>query len=171
MSAIVGTELVRGKLKSFGEHFDEYMDARLEGAVRDLQQTTAGMAPARTGTARSGILSPDAIRFEKAKGSSKSRWTFGLALTNAQGRLTFKLFWVEFGTKGYERGGERRAGRDKRGRLRTQRMKRRVPARPAHPFFRPAVAQFMVKLRQTRAVAAIFASAATAAGLEQQRKR
>lgn len=48
---------------------------------------------------------------------------------------------------------------------RYQKVKVNIPARPATPFFRPAVTEFMVRLRQQRALAKIYAAALTASGL------
>lgn len=204
-SFVEGAEALNAKLGSFAQAFEAHMDARLDDEVKGLQQMTADLMPVDTGQARDAVLSPKAIRHKPRQGKNgKASWTFGLALDYLQGRLTYYLFFVEFGTKGYEVGEERVAGVYKRAgtgewhwvstrtrrnearfeyreemredgtmglrarlidRRRYQRMKRSVPARPATPFFRPAVSEFMVRLRQTRAIAKVYAAAVTAAGL------
>ena len=62
------------------------------------------------------------------------------------------------------KGSSRSAGFDKRGRRRTQRMKRAVPARPASPFWRPALANLQRNLERLRAEATTRAITKAALG-------
>ena len=165
-SFVEGAEVLNAKLKSFDENFTAYMDDHLEAQIRDLRQMTADLVPVDTGQGREAVLSDDAIQRRPRRGKSGlASWTFGLANTREQARRTFYLFWREFGTKGYAAGERRRSGVTKTGRIRFSKVKTMIPARPATPFFRPAVSEFMVRLRQTRAIAKIYAAAVTAAGL------
>lgn len=166
-SFVDGAEALNEKLKHFAEHFADYMDPRIEAGVQEMQQVAADLVPVDTGQGREGILMPDAIKRQpRTSGTGAlARWTFGLALTKAQARLTYYLFWREFGTKGYAAGERRRAGVSKSGRVKMTKVKVNIPARPATPFFRPAVTEFMVRLRQQRALAKIYAAALTASGL------
>lgn len=164
-SFVDGADVINAKLKGFDETFAQYMDARLEEEVLALQQRTADGVPVHTGESRAAVMSPDAIQRKPRRGGALAQWIFGLANTRAMAKITYKLFWVEFGTKGYQKGDKRTSGVTRGGRQRTSKIKRNIPARPAQPFFRPAVVEFMVRLRQTRAIAKVYAAAITAAGL------
>lgn len=184
MSNIEGLDALKDKLGSFEGHYKSFMNERLEAAVLELQRDTAARVPVDTGQGRDTILMPDAIRRDGA-GTPNPRWTFGF-LTDAMKKRAYYLFWVEFGTKAYRKGEKRVAGRTRAaagvrprhlleeygigqayGRaVKYKKLRRDVPARPAQPFFRPAAADFMVRLRQTRTLAEIYATAMTAAGFK-----
>lgn len=164
-SRVDGIQALQTRLRSFERDVVRRVDAMLDEEVRRLQQETADLVPVDTGRGRDAILSPEAIRKEPGRGAGGSaRWTFGF-ITRRLRDQAYYLFWVEFGTKAYEPGDQRSSGVDKRGRRRFRRIKRRIPARRAQPFFRPAVAAFMRRMEQRRGLAAVFAAAAEAAGL------
>lgn len=164
MSGVFGVVELNDKLKSFDEYFVEHMNRNIGDEMLALQKEAAELVPVDEGIGRATLLLPEAIRVTDGKAGRNKTWTFGF-ITAGMKKAAFYLFWVEFGTKAYEKGESRSAGTTKSGRRRFQRLKRRVPARRALPFFRPAVANFLLRMRQQRNVARIFASAAAAAGL------
>lgn len=170
MSEILGTDVLVAKLDTFDRAFAEFMEARIGDEMLALQKETAELIPVDEGIGRDTILKPEAIAMTQSKGGRGKSWAFGF-LTPAMKKAAFYLFFVEFGTKGYEPKQERSAGVYKNGRRRFQRIKRRIPARRAQPFFRPAVANFLARIRQKRLLANIYAAAVTAAGLTNARVR
>lgn len=107
--------------------------AGVEKCARMTQKEVVKRCPVLTGTLRDCFSSPEALAKDDA-----GHWVFGLMTPELQKRGYYWKF-VEFGTKGYMRGEYRRTGTDKRGQPKRRKMKRGVPARPAHPFFRPGV--------------------------------
>lgn len=160
---ITGVDLLRQRLKNFEGLASRGIEERLENEVLALQRDTADAVPVETGRARTAIMSPGMIRRTGTPG--RTRWTFGF-VDRAIQKLTYYLFWVEFGTKGYERGERRFSGRTAQGTIEKKRLKRRVPPRRAQPFFRPAVARAMARLQRGRELSNVLAAAATAAGFK-----
>jgi hypothetical protein len=149
MSGVLGAEDLQRKLTTFGLLMKQRIDDRLEPEAQTAQKEAADLVPVRTGRGRETILSPDAIKVDRSPDTGGKRVTFGF-ITKAMQDAAFYLFWVEFGTKGYNAGDQRSAGVDNKGRRRFRKIKTYVPARPAQPFFRPAIANLMVRLKRER---------------------
>jgi len=168
MSGVLGTDELHRKLDTFGLLVRQQIDDRLEDEARAAQTEAADLVPVHTGRGRETILSPDAIKVGRSRDTGGKQVTFGF-ITKAMRDAAYYLFWVEFGTKGYRAGDERSSGVDKRGRRRFRKMKRNVPARAAQPFFRPAIANMMVRLRRAREFKTIVNAAKAGAGLADKR--
>jgi hypothetical protein len=158
MSGVVGAGAVKSRLAAF----EERLVVRLAEAVAEsahlMQDDLVALVPVFSGRIKEELASPDAIEITNP-GTASVRAKVGF-LTAAQKRAAFHAFFVEFGTKGYVRGQTRFAGRPRRsGRDRWQKVKVDIPARPAHPFFRPAYLNLKRNLERLRAEA--FARAAT----------
>ncbi|WP_127078365.1 HK97-gp10 family putative phage morphogenesis protein [Rhodomicrobium lacus] len=110
------------------------MAASTEEAAKILQAEIVARAPVKTGKLRDAFASPAAL----ARLRAASVWKVGL-ITKDLRELAHYAAWVEYGTKGYKKGDKRVTKIGKGGKVSTRRMKRMVPPRPAHPFFRPAV--------------------------------
>ena len=109
------------------------INTAVEEAARAVQAEVVARVPVRTGKAKAWLASPEAL----GKLHKDGAWRFGL-ITPELRRNAHYLIFVEYGTKGYARGALR-SYVTKGGKVRTQRVKKAVPARPAHPFFRPGV--------------------------------
>jgi hypothetical protein len=95
--------------------------------------------------------------------------TFGF-ITTAQQKMAYYGFWIEFGTKARSAGEllrpQRRDRRSKSGRLTKKILRKKaVPARQAQPFFRPAVANLILRLKRARQFSTIVAAAKAGAGM------
>jgi HK97 gp10 family phage protein len=120
-----------------------------EQAAKLVQAEVVSRVPVRTGRAKAWLASPEALgKLRKAGG-----WRFGLITPELRKNAHYLIF-VEYGTKGYRRG-QVRTYKTKGGKLRTKKVAKGVPARPAHPFFRPGVdaARGKVKSMITQAMA------------------
>ena len=120
----------------------EVKEALREGAEL-VQRDAVAMVPVKTGNLRKILSSPRAVRIRKGG----LQVVFGITGAKA-GRDGFYARFVEFGTKGYSAGQRRRSGADKGGKVKYQRMKRSVPARPARPFMRPAFFKNRLAIRE-----------------------
>lgn len=147
MSAVAGLERVKSRLARLGEFANERLEQAIEQGAKKMQSDMVAIAPRRTGKLRSLLASNDALRVIRSRGKTRAEVGFR---TPAMRKAGFMYFFVETGTKGYEAGWQRRAGTDKRGRKRYQRIKRRVPARPAQPFFRPALVNLQRNMARLR---------------------
>lgn len=147
MSAVEGLEKLESKLSRLDELVKARLDAAIERGAKQMQADMVDLAPKRTGKLRSLIASDEFVRITRAKGETKAQVGFRTAALKKAG---FMYFFVETGTKGYEAGWQRNAGRDKRGRKRYQRVKRNIPARPAQPFFRPALMNLRANMAKWR---------------------
>lgn len=164
MSDILGLQQLRQKLTTFEVLTRQGVEDMMRAEVEACKREVLDLVPVDTGQLKEALSSSDAIK------ESRSRDTGGLALafgfnTTAQKKMDYYGFWVEFGTKAYDKGARRDAGVDKHGRKRKRRIKRRVPARRAQPFFRPAVANLIVRMKRARQFQAIVAAAKTGAEL------
>lgn len=148
MSHVAGLAAVKDKLSKLDRHVAKRMEAAIEAGARQMQADMVSFAPVRTGNLRSLLQSDDALRIYKRHGETRAEVGFRTRNMKKRG---YMYFFVETGTKGYEAGWQRSAGYDKRGRKRYQRIKRTVPARPAQPFYRPALVNLkrnMARLRK-----------------------
>lgn len=151
-STIQGASAVSRKLASYQAYLDKRLAVAVEEAARQMQRDLVMLAPARSGRLRAALASQDAIRI-KGAGTANVRAEVGF-ITAEQKRQAFHAFFIEFGTKGYVRGQRRYAGKAKKsGRERWQKINRNIPARPAHPFFRPAFLALRRNLDRLRAEA------------------
>lgn len=158
MSSILGLDETKAKLRSYGHYLDQRLAEAVEQGARDFQADLVATAPVKDGDVRAALASPDGLRIRNG-GKASVRAEVGF-LTSAQKRQAFYAFFVEFGTKGYVRGQKRFAGKYKRsGRSRWTKVRRNIPPRPAHPFFRPAYVALkrnMERLRQEAHALALY---------------
>lgn len=156
MSGIVGLDALRERLSAYDEHLARRLNAAIERAAREFQADLVATCPVDQGDLRTALASPDGIRIRTRGGMTSIE--VGL-LTAEQKKLGFYAFFVEFGTKGYAKGDKRFAGRTKArarssaGNVRMAKVNRDIPARPAHPFWRPAFARLVERLQVYRAEA------------------
>lgn len=150
MSHIAGLDTLKAKLASLDEYVGKRLDDAVEEGARQMQQDLVSLAPHRTGKLKSLMASDDALRVRQRAGRRQVSVGFNTAEMKKAG---FMYFFVETGTKGYEAGWQRSAGRDKKGRKRYRRVRRNIPARPAQPFFRPALARLRANMARLRAEA------------------
>lgn len=162
MSKIEVSHGFAGRLALFDQTVRSELEKEIEAQVLAMQQEAAHLAPSNTGKLRETLASPEAVKKSKGRDGGEV-WTFGF-ITPAMRKAAFYGFWVEFGTKGYQKGDRRDAGTTKDGRKRKTKIKRHIPARPAQPFFRPAFAHLVLRMRQQRNWARIVGAAKRAAG-------
>lgn len=161
MSGIEGADAIGAALIAFGKNCVVNVEDALEADMLATQREAVELCPVHTGKGRDLLASPAALTSESA-GPGQRRWTFRVPPE------AFYLLFVEFGTKSYEAGDVRSAGKDKRGNKRTAKVKRSRPAHRAYPFFRPAVANLMVRLRRRRGIAKAIGAAKEVAGFIEQ---
>ncbi len=147
MSAVEGLAVVQGKLDRLKAAAQRRLEEAAERGGRQMQTDMVALAPRRTGKLRSLLASDEAMRVVRKGGEMRVEVGFRSKRLAKEG---FKYFFVETGTKGYVAGQKRSAGYDKRGRKREQRVKRNIPARPAQPFFRPALANLKRNMERWR---------------------
>lgn len=127
-----------GRFRSALRHLPEAARAEvasgLDDSIRAVQSNAIARAPVDTGRLRRALAAKSALG-KKRRGLQVE---YGLR-TKALQKKAFYAPFVEYGTRAYEQNAfrVRGAGRDRLGIYR--KMKVRVPARPARPFFRPAV--------------------------------
>lgn len=127
------------KLQALRDGLSPATEALVDEKVREMQDTAVGLVPRRTGLVADTLASSDAI--DKKMVDGKLTWFFGFLTAQAKRDAWYWRF-IEFGTRGYEKGERRRAGVDRKGRIRLKRIKRAIPARKAQPFMRPAYILF-----------------------------
>jgi hypothetical protein len=139
-----GMDTLEKNLDLVAEGLGFSMIAANKEAALLMQQEVVSRVPVHTGETRDAFASPDAVgpAVDPNTRFSQYGYVFGLrtAALRAKG---YKAIWIEFGTKGYARGEKRYYLRkDKNGRFvrRYTKIRRNVPPRPAHPFFRPGIA-------------------------------
>jgi hypothetical protein len=147
MSAIEGLDAIKAKMSKLERYAAERLSKAVEQGARQMQTDMVSYAAVRRGTLRSLLASGEALRIRQRRGGLEASVGF---LTARMKKRGFMYFFVETGTKGYEAGWQRNAGKDKRGRKRYQRVRRRIPARPAKPFFRPALANLVRNMQRLR---------------------
>lgn len=169
MSHIEGIDELLGKLELFGAEVGklsyEFHDREMVAA----QEEAVSLIPVFTGKARETLASPDALQRKTDGDKGETQWSFGM-VTLAIERAAYYLFFVEFGTKGSQRGELLnpgvRDGRSKSGRLRkAKRRKRSTPARPATPWLRPAQANLFRRLQNLQGLDQLVRSAMRSAKL------
>lgn len=146
------SKIVRGRTGRFDDAKGRVLlavETAVEQAAKLVQAEVVARVPVRTGKAKAWLASDEAIgKLNKAGG-----YRFGL-ITPELRRNAHYLIFVEYGTKGYARG-RVRSYTTKGGKVRTKKAGKPIPARPAHPFFRPGVdaARGKVKTMITQAIA------------------
>jgi HK97 gp10 family phage protein len=161
--AVQGVEALKARLDALEKSVSDRLEKAIERELRAMQADVVATAPVKSGQIRAAFGSPEALYFVRRQG--QFRGEYGLR-TNALKKLGFYAFFVEFGTKGGTKGGFRRAGVDKRGRMRVRKFDRNVPPRAARPFIRPAFKRLADRMTRARnlAVAAAMVGAATGGG-------
>lgn len=155
-SKLSGVRAFEQRLEFITNAVDAEMEAASLENAKALQREVVGRIPERTGETKSAFADPSAVRISR---KYPGGWQFGLVSKYLR-KLAWKAHFIEFGTKGYKRGevrsyrqavtaGSQRIGKNGKpiGRprknagfiTRRREVARDVPARPAHPFFRPAV--------------------------------
>lgn len=150
MSGVLGMETLFARFDAYQAAIQARMDDAVEAGARQMQRDMAALVRVRSGRLRAEIESEDAVQISTVAGRRLARVGF---LTDRQKRYGFRGYFLEFGTKGYEPGSTRAAGKDKHGRARTRKVSRRIPAHPANPFFRPALAMLRANMGRLRAEA------------------
>jgi len=151
-SAIIGATLVKSRFAAYEEAVKLRLAEAVVTAAQQMQADLVATAPIKDGDLKAALASSDAVRVS-SPGTSRVRAQVGF-LTREQKKRAFHAFFVEFGTKGYVKGEKRFAGVARRtGRRKMQKVKRNIPARPAHPFFRPAYIRLKRNLEILRAEA------------------
>jgi len=168
MSGIIGAEALRQKLSTFEVLVRQGVEDMMRAEVEACQREVLDLVPVDSGQLREALAMTDAIKEGRSGSTGGLMLTFGF-ITSVQKKKGYYGFWVEFGTKAYDKGARRDAGVDKHGRKRKRRIKRRVPARRAQPFFRPAVANLIVRMKRARDFQSIVAAAKTAAAFADKR--
>jgi HK97 gp10 family phage protein len=139
------SKLVRGSRDRFAEakkRAELAVAEASEQAAKLVQAEVVARVPVRTGRLRDFFASAEALgRLRK-----DTAWRFGLITAALREKAHYALF-VEYGTKGYDPGETRvtRVSRD--GKIRTKKVRRRIPARRAQPFFRPGIEAARAKVR------------------------
>lgn len=195
--SILGVERTVYRFRTWEQAFAQQMGRHIEARLRELQRDVVATARRDSGQMAAAFADAEALAFKRDSRGNIIKGRFGL-LNNRLGRLGYYAFFVEFGTKGYQAGGVRYAGKYRsavggwfyidpatfRGRperfeqrtitnargqerhqarridaARFETLRRTIPARPAHPFIRPAAVRFFEAMRRDRAVAKIAATA------------
>lgn len=169
MSGIFGLDDLRQKLTTFELLTRQGVESMLRDEVAACQKEAADLAPVRSGRLREALLMKDAIKQGRSSATGGLQLTFGF-ITTAQKKMAYYGFWIEFGTKARSAGEllrpQRRDRRSKSGRLTKKILRKKaVPARQAQPFFRPAVANLILRLKRARQFSTIVAAAKAGAGL------
>lgn len=155
-TTIRGAGSVLERLTVYERAVNARLDAMVVTAAKQAQADMVALSRVNKGDQRAALESDDAIHIETKRGRTRASVGF---ITNAQKKRAFHAFFNEFGTKEYQAGQKRFSGRDKRrGTPKFRKVKRHVPARPAYPWFRPAVAmlrQNVYRLRREAHVGAL----------------
>lgn len=141
------SKLVRGIVDRFEEARERLLptlDEASEAAAKILQREVVARVPVKTGKLRAFFASPAAI---SKSWKYQHAYVYGLTKELLRGDAYYAVF-VEYGTKGYTRGSTR-SWTTKGGKVKTKKVTRAVPARPAHPFFRPAVDAARARIKGT----------------------
>ncbi len=132
-----------GRVAQAQKNVELAVQAANKQAALIIQAEVVQRVPVKTGKLRDMFASSEAIQESwKYPGG----YVFGLAT----GRLKSDGFYaqfVEYGTKGYSKGEFRYAGTRPNGKVKLKKVKKGVPARPAHPFFRPGVAAGRARIK------------------------
>jgi HK97 gp10 family phage protein len=130
------SQVARGKQDRFRDAKTRALlavETAAEQAAKTVQAEIVARVPVRTGKAKAWLASDEALgKLHKA-----GAWRFGL-ITPELRRNAHYLIFVEYGTKGYIRG-QMRSYTTKGGKVRAKKVSKPIPARPAHPFFRPGL--------------------------------
>ena len=158
MSVITGASQLGEKFKRFATLVDTGIEGVLESEIKATQAEAVALCPVHTGQNRDILASDEAIVSRKSRETGGTQWTFRVP------KAAFRLFWVEFGTKAYESGATRATYTDKKGRKQRRIVKKGRPAHRAYPFFRPAVANLLVRMGRARKLTAVVEDARKLAG-------
>lgn len=161
---IEGIEQFKQALKKFEDEVAFGIEGAVEAEVLEMQKQVGADVAVDTGEGRQALLSDEAIKVEKSPDGPGKRVVYGL-VTPALLKKAFHLFWIEFGTKGYNAGEQRIAGKSKTGKQKFKKVKRTVPPRPAQPFWRPAEANMWRRLENRLNMARLVNAAKRAASL------
>jgi len=141
---IAGTKAV---LEQLGKRMDERMFEAMIEEVKATQAEAVSLIPRKTGRTAAELAKDEAIQIDR----EKREILFGF-LTKQQ-QTVWWAFILEFGRNGYAAGGTRRAGKDKKGRQRFQKVKRAIGRMEARPFMRPAAANMSRRMGDIRRIA------------------
>lgn len=133
-------------------------------SVLIIQRHVVAGVPVKTGETKAAFADPTAVGISR---KYRGGWVFGLRTKELKKR-GYKAPWIEFGTKGYRKGEKRKhkivtrteTGGRRRKTVGTE-VTRDVPARPAHPFFRPGIEAGRAEIRARWAEAMRRAKAKT----------
>lgn len=112
MSHVEGTDELIAKLAVFANTLGALNYELHDREMIRAQQEAVSLIPVDTGQGREALASKEALQRETDSETGETTWSFGM-ITLAIQRAAKHLFFVEFGTKGYMKGEQRRAGRKK----------------------------------------------------------
>lgn len=164
MSGILGLAAIEQRLKTYQEAVQKRLDEKVAEAARQMQKDLVALVPVRSGRLRAALASDEAVKIEDKGGRASATVGF---ITKRLQKEHFTAYFVEFGNKAYQKGSRRSAGKDKKGRRVDRRVNRTIPARPARPFFRPALKMLrenMIRMRREAHALAVADMAAVALG-------
>lgn len=167
MSRIEGIDQFLGSLRRFEDDVAASINDNVLAETKAMQAECVANVEVDEGDARDALGDEKALRVVKSLDGAGIRVIYGLDVPELAKRA-FYLFFREFGTKGYYKGEQRHAGFDKKGRRRWRKVKKMVPARPAHPVWRPAEANLWRRLEAKLNMARIVTAAKRAAGMADQ---
>jgi len=166
MSGVIGVDALRSSLAAYDKSVKELVEAKIPQLARDLQAEMVANTPIGT-SGRRGYHLRDLLAEEQAVAvkTTKTGVTaeVGFVTRDLQKR-GFYAMWVERGRKAYAKGDYRRAGKDKRGKQREQKIKRNIGAMAPRLFMQMAFLRFRDRMKSERALAGIMAAAKSVAG-------
>ena len=147
MSHISGFEQLERQMRALENAAAKRLDEAIPEVGEEMRQDMVTHVRRRTGHLAEVMQRDDFVKkFQSRRNGVSVEVGFRTSEIRREARYAF---YLEFGTKRNETGGRRFAGK-KNGRDRMKRVKRGNPARPAHPFYRPAYARMIENMRQRR---------------------
>lgn len=160
MSGVVGLDALKSALTAYDENVKKAIEAKLPEYAGWMQDELVASMPVSKSERRGSHLR-DLLAEDQAKkiitGKGKVTAEVGFVTRDLQKRGYYSI-WVERGRKEYRAGEYRRAGKDKRGKQRHQRMKRNIGAMQGRLVFQTAFLRFQDRMKRERALAKITAA-------------
>ncbi len=161
MSLVFGVQLLKAKLAAYEAAVKSEMEKKLPQLALQLQATMVSHTPVSTALHRGTHLRDLLASSEAVKTVTRAgRITIEVGfVTTALQKQGYYAQWVERGRKAYKAGGTRRAGKDKLGRQRLQKVKRNIGAMPATLFMQVSFLEWRRTIERDKALAKIVAAA------------
>ena len=166
MSGVIGVDELKAALTAYDTSVQQQIEAKLPALAKEFQADLVSVTPVSTSQRRGYHLrdllaEEQAVSVKTTKGKTTAEVGF---ITTDLKRRGFYAMWAERGRKAYHKGDKRRAGKDKQGRQREQKIKRNVGAMAGRLFFQMAFLRFQQRMKSERALAKIMAAAKAVAG-------